>query len=63
MSPDTRSYNDAFTDINDSLVALGNWSGTQPTTWVSPYFGAILDTSLQAIEDCHIVAGLYEAQA
>jgi len=56
IAPDQQSYSEAFSNINGSLNALAQWSGTRPGSWVSPFLGAVLDTSFQAIQDSGVVA-------
>ncbi len=56
IAPDTQSATDAFNLIKLSLDRLQGWTGTRPKTWVSPYFGAILDQSMQAVVDNALIS-------
>jgi peptidoglycan/xylan/chitin deacetylase (PgdA/CDA1 family) len=53
---DALTYEEAFADLNDSLVVLGEWSGSRPKTFVAPFVSALLDSSMQSIASNNVTA-------
>lgn len=50
------TYTEVFNDIDKSLDALELWSGTRPSTFVAPYFAAVLDRTMEAMQDNGLLA-------